>query len=180
MSDFSLAQQHSKPGHGSTVRGFSPAACGSADPASAPSPAAESSAGPGPVSPKNTILIVDDEAPLREMAQRMITRFGFRPLMAASGQEALSLYPAHASEIACVLLDLTMPGMDGMQTLDGLQRVNPHVRVILMSGYSEKEALPAARRHHVAGFIQKPYEMGTLSAKLKEVCGAPASRSAVL
>jgi CheY-like chemotaxis protein len=116
-----------------------------------------------------TILIVDDEASVRTVGERMLDRLGFRVIMARDGQEALAAIREHAEEIVCVLLDLTMPQTDGVQTFHKLQRLHPETKVILSSGYNEQEAIQKFSGTSLNGFIQKPYTTATLRRKLREV-----------
>jgi PAS domain S-box-containing protein len=116
-----------------------------------------------------TILLVDDEEPVRIVTERMLERCGFSVLCASDGLEALQLYRARASEIVCVLLDLAMPRMDGEQTFRELRRIQPDVRVVLASGYSDEEIAQRFHSEGLAGFIAKPYRVETLGAKLREV-----------
>jgi two-component system cell cycle sensor histidine kinase/response regulator CckA len=86
-----------------------------------------------------TVLLVDDEETIRTLGARMLSRLGFVVLTAGDGREALALYAQHRGEIVLVLLDLTMPHMDGEETLHGLRALDPEVRVIMSSGYSEQD-----------------------------------------
>ena len=89
-------------------------------------------------------------------------------ILAENGSIALSEYRERADEIACVLLDLTMPGLDGEQTFAELRRVRPEVRVVLSSGYGEQVATERFEGMGLAGFVQKPYTPSELSAKILE------------
>ncbi|MCX7045455.1 MAG: PAS domain S-box protein [Candidatus Sumerlaeota bacterium] len=115
-----------------------------------------------------TILIVDDEDSVRTLAKRMVERCGFKVLTAAHGQEALHLYRQHAPDIICVLMDLTMPHMDGEEAFREMRRVRPDVRVVLSSGYNEQEITQRFAGKGLAGFIQKPYQMAALSEILRK------------
>jgi PAS domain S-box-containing protein len=114
-----------------------------------------------------TVLIVDDEAVVRMTCRQYIERLGYRSLAAASGEEAVELYKAHTATITCVILDLTMPGMDGVATFSELRRHDPHVVVILSSGYAEEEALRLFAEARPAGFLQKPYRINELRTKIR-------------
>jgi PAS domain S-box-containing protein len=104
-----------------------------------------------------TILLVDDEESVRTTACRMLERSGFQVLTAADGRKALEIYRARRSEIALVLLDLTMPDLDGEETFHALRQIDPNVRVILSSGYTESEIIPRFAGQGLTGFLQKPY-----------------------
>jgi len=118
---------------------------------------------------EGTILVVDDEETVRAVAMRMVEVFGFQALVAEHGRHALDVYREHRDEIACVLLDLTMPHMDGKEAFRELRRIDPDVRVILASGYGEQEIRQRFAGRQVNGFIQKPYSFERLRAELMAV-----------
>ncbi len=104
-----------------------------------------------------TALVVDDEEMIREMASVMLSEMGFDILTAANGLEAVKLYPEHMDKIKLVLLDMSMPKMDGEETFRELRRMNPDVCVVLSSGYNEQEATERFKGKGLSGFVQKPY-----------------------
>ena len=116
-----------------------------------------------------TVLVVDDEEIVRTLCARMVTRAGFQALTAASGEGALTLYREHAAKIVCVILDLTMPELDGVSTFEALKAIEPEVMVILCSGYGEREATRRFAGRGMAGFVQKPYRVARLTAELQRV-----------
>ena len=116
-----------------------------------------------------TILLVDDEEPVRNVCRPILERYGFVVLIAADGREAIRLFQAHHERIVCVLLDLTMPRLGGEETHRELCRIQGDVRVILASGYSEFEITQRFADKGFSGFIQKPYQMATLISKLRGV-----------
>jgi len=109
-----------------------------------------------------TILVVDDEELVRQLAVTMVERFGFETLEASDGQEGVDVFRNNADEITCVLLDLTMPEMDGGEACRAIHKIRGDVPVVLSSGYAEAELLKLFGDFGMAGFIQKPYEMGKL------------------
>ena len=115
-----------------------------------------------------TILVVDDEDEVRVMAVRMLERLGFGVLEARDGREAVEIYRQHRRGVNCVLLDLTMPGMDGEQTFRELRRFDDGVKVILSSGYGEPEDDRFDGRGPSA-FLQKPYRQTDLILTLDRV-----------
>jgi two-component system, cell cycle sensor histidine kinase and response regulator CckA len=117
------------------------------------------------------ILVVDDEEPVRALCQKAVRRLGFRTLAAADGAEALRVYREHAAEIVCVILDLTMPKMNGAVAFAALQAINPQVKVILCSGYDEGTASEQFVGQGLAGFIQKPYRLELLQVALEQALG---------
>ena len=116
-----------------------------------------------------TILIVDDEEAICDVGKAMLEHLNFDVLTALDGREGVKVFREHAGEIACVLLDLTMPNMNGEQTFRELRRINAHARVILSSGYNEQDATQHFTGKGLAGFIQKPFTIATLGEKLREV-----------
>ena len=120
-----------------------------------------------------TILLVDDEESVRVMVGRMLERLGFQVLTAANGREALYLYQARRARIVMVLLDLTMPVMDGEEAFTALRRINPQLRVVLSSGFTESEIAPRFAGLGLAGFLQKPYALYDLARCLHRVLNSP-------
>jgi CheY-like chemotaxis protein len=115
---------------------------------------------------RGTVLIADDEESVRTVGQQMLTRMGFDVLTASDGRQAVDMFRDHADKIVCILLDLTMPHLDGEQAFGELRRVRADVRVILCSGYNEQDATQRFVGKGLAGFIQKPYNMTELKEKL--------------
>ncbi|MDP8218730.1 MAG: PAS domain S-box protein [Candidatus Theseobacter exili] len=116
-----------------------------------------------------TVLIADDDEIVCTVGKQMLARMGFRVLTASDGSEALKIFRKHAKEIICVLLDLTMPRMNGEETFREMRRLHPGVIVILCSGYNEQDAVQSFSGKGLAGFIQKPFSMAALKEKLMEV-----------
>jgi nitrogen-specific signal transduction histidine kinase/CheY-like chemotaxis protein len=113
---------------------------------------------------KGTILLVDDEESLIALGARMLDHLGFTVLTAANGLEAVELYRERGREIDLVLMDLTMPRMDGAKAFGELLRLNPDVCVVLASGYAEDDVSSRFEGDWPAGIIRKPYTL----AKLRE------------
>ena len=105
-------------------------------------------------SARGTVLVVDDDASALRVAERILQRDGYAVCTAVNGREALEVYAEHGAMIDLVLLDLTMPELDGWQTLRALQASDPSVTVLLMSGYAPA---PGATIEGAAGFLAKPY-----------------------
>jgi CheY-like chemotaxis protein len=118
------------------------------------------------------VLLVDDEEAIRALGTEMLQELGFQVLTAGNGYEALEIFTSGQDTIVCVLLDLTMPRMDGEETFRELRRIKPDVRVVLSSGYNEQEVSRKFLGKGLAGFIQKPYKLTELERTLKEVIGA--------
>jgi CheY-like chemotaxis protein len=115
------------------------------------------------------ILLVDDEPGVREVAGRMLATAGFEVAIAASGAEAVDIVREAPERIACVLLDLTMPQMDGEETLVRLRAVRGDLPVVISSGYSEQEIVRRFAGRNLTGFIQKPYVRAQLVSVLSHV-----------
>lgn len=115
------------------------------------------------------VLVIDDEEVVRNVTKRMLMRIGYTPLLAEDGPAGIDVYKQNRGEIVCVLLDMTMPKMSGEETLRHLREVNPDVRVLLMSGYSEQEASSRFNGKQVNAFMQKPYTPQDLQEKIQEV-----------
>jgi PAS domain S-box-containing protein len=109
-----------------------------------------------------TILFVDDEPVLREAAEEMLKTEGYSVLSARDGLEAVDLYKAHQDQVALVILDLTMPRMDGKAALQAILALNPSAKVLLSSGYSEHDAIQQFQGDSLAGFLPKPYRLAQL------------------
>jgi YesN/AraC family two-component response regulator len=90
-------------------------------------------------------------------------------LQASDGSEALEIFREHSDDISLVLTDITMPVMGGLETLRNLRQIDPGIKVILSSGYSEEDALSAQTGEKLADFIQKPYKANDLISKVTEV-----------
>jgi len=151
----------SEPGKGTTFEILFPALedAGAEAPAKVSSPLADWR-GAG------TILLVDDEESLIDMGARMLEHLGFTVLTAADGLQAVNLYRERGKEIDLVLMDLTMPHMDGAKAFDELRRLNPDVRVVLASGYSHEDVTLRFQGKRLEGVLQKPYTLATLREAL--------------
>lgn len=116
-----------------------------------------------------TILIVDDEEYLRLLCSRMLQRMGYTVLMAADGPQALDIFRQKKNRIDGVILDLVMPVMDGVEVLERILDMDASARVIMTSGYHEKEIATRFSGRRISGFIQKPYVMSDLAKVLGRV-----------
>jgi len=119
-----------------------------------------------------TILFVDDDPGIRTLGRRLLERIGFSVLTAADGRECLEIYGQRPEEISCIILDLSMPVMDGAEALGELRRIRADVRVILSSGYGDEEIARRFMEAPPAGFIQKPYRLASLVRTLRTVLEA--------
>jgi PAS domain S-box-containing protein len=118
------------------------------------------------VFPGKHVLIVDDEEPIRQLGALMMSSMGCRVTTCNDGNEALAIYQRMGNEIDAVILDLVMPVMDGLTTFRALKELNPHVRVLLSSGYSVDGDARKLLKEGAAGFLQKPFGKAEFVAKL--------------
>ncbi|MDR4459586.1 MAG: response regulator [Nitrospirales bacterium] len=118
---------------------------------------------------KPVVLVVDDEEDVRMACSMIFEEMGLQTLVASDGEIGIHVFQQYQHEIMVVLLDLTMPNMDGQEFLEHIQSLNATIPVILSSGYSEEEAMKRFHNPKMAAFIQKPYQVETLIAKVEEI-----------
>ena len=157
----------SEAGRGTTFRVLFPAAAAAAAPVLDTCPMDPDWRGHG------TILLVDDEEAIRLLGRRILERLGFTVLLAANGREAVECFRRERSSIRCVILDLSMPHMDGEEAFLALKALQPDVRVIMSSGYTEHEVKTRFAGTGLAGFVQKPYQQRALASTLRTVLEGP-------
>ena len=118
---------------------------------------------------EGTILVIDDEPVIRLLASEILTDCGYSVVTASDGLEAVALFRESGSSIKLVLLDLTMPGMSGIETFDELKKIEPNVKVLMSSGFVHDERIGKAASSGAAGFIHKPYTMDKLSGMVHRI-----------
>ena len=167
----------SRPGEGSTFRVLFPASRAVAEVAAA----AESSGAGRPareggvesdleaLDESGTVLVVDDEPAVRGMVSNALKILGFQVLNAGDGEQAVDVYRQHVEEIDLVLMDMTMPRMDGREAFLKIRDLRADARVILSSGYSQQDALRDLRGERPMGFLQKPYDLNALASEVRSV-----------
>jgi CheY-like chemotaxis protein len=153
---------YSTPGKGTTFKVLFPAT-------DAERPAAKPRPHPAEPQTPATILVVDDEQIVRRTAKMILERHGHTVIVAENGKEGLDLYRVLGEKISLVLLDMTMPVMDGEETFRELKTISPRVKVILSSGFNEVEAVRRFAGKGLAGFIQKPYSSAVLVGKVETI-----------
>ena len=116
-----------------------------------------------------TVLFVDDEDTIIEVAGELFDQLGYKVLTAGNGREAIETYEKNKEKIDIVLLDMIMPDMSGGDTYDSLKEVDPDIKVLLSSGYSLEGRATEILDRGCNGFIQKPFKMKELSQKLREI-----------
>ena len=118
-----------------------------------------------------TVLLVEDEEMLRDMAATMLESFGFSVLQAKDGIEALAVFGQHQSEIKFVLTDLTMPRMGGWETLTALRKLQPGIPAILSSGYDKARVMEGNHPELPQAFLAKPYNLKEMRDAIRKTLG---------
>jgi len=154
----------SRLGEGTTFRIYLPEAEaeGEAEPAP-PMKIVEAPAG------SETVLLVEDEPAVRALAAMILGRIGYRVLPAEDGAGALRLWKEHASEVDVLLTDVIMPQMSGVELAQRLRALNPQLRVLFMSGYTDDTIAKHGLRPGEISMLEKPFTADSLAAKLRAV-----------
>jgi len=119
-----------------------------------------------------TIMLVDDNARVRAVAESFLRRLGCRVLSVADGYEAVRIYGLRHAEIDAILLDFTMPHLDGLGTSRRLRSIRPDVPLLMTSGANESETRAKCEEYGLRGFVAKPYTLQKLKRELALVLGA--------
>ncbi|MGJ5629855.1 PAS domain S-box protein [Nostoc sp. CALU 1950] len=112
------------------------------------------------------VLVVDDELSLQQITQTSLSNYNYQMLSANNGVEAISVYVEHKNKISAALIDLMMPDMDGIITIRTLQKINPHLKIIAMSGLATNEKIAEATSAGVKAFLPKPFTLSELLTTL--------------
>jgi len=158
---------YSEPGYGTTFKIYLPI---SGKPEEEDSAAVETLQGGNEL-----VLVVDDEEPIRSLAKEMLESSGYRVMLAKDGKEAVGVFQKYYSEIYLVILDLIMPRMGGRETFLRLKEVDPNVRTLLSTGYSQNGKAQEILDSGVMGFLQKPYQLNALLSGVRSVLDAKVS-----
>lgn len=159
---------YSAPGVGTTFRVLLPTCATSADaPSEIPVPNQR-------IRGTGTVLLIDDEEVVRGTAKTALENLGYQVLLAADGREGIRLFRTAKTLVSLVILDMTMPGLGGEDIMRQLREIKPGIPIMLSSGFSETEALHRFGNLRLAGFLQKPYSLGTLAEKV-QAAGAAAA-----
>lgn len=161
---------YSEPGHGTIFNIYFPAVVSEED-------TEHTSVIPMPRGGSETILLVDDEEMIRDLASRILKKAGYRVIEASDGKEALDIYYQRADEISLVLLDLIMPKMGGRECLQGLLEFNPTLKVIVASGYSANGPSKDALSKGAKGFVNKPYDVRQVLEVIRSVLDEPEGKA---
>ncbi len=160
----------SRPGEGSSFRVYFPTFA-----ATMATPAIVGPRGAGGAW-QGTLLLVDDDGFLLESTGAMVELMGFTLLTARDGVEALDVFQQHKDDIRCVITDLTMPRMDGWETLTALRQLHPTLPVILASGYDKGQVMAGARTERPQAFLSKPFGLRQLREAVEQALGTPTER----
>ncbi len=158
-------------GHGTTVRVLLPIAQPAEFSAPAPPVPIALAEAQEQTAPTGAILVIDDEDMVCELVADALGLMGFQALTASDGEEGVRLFQEHATEIACVILDLTMPRQDGASTYQALRAIRPDIPIILTSGYSLQDVLQRFEGQKPDGFLHKPYPLEELRQVVESVMG---------
>jgi two-component system cell cycle sensor histidine kinase/response regulator CckA len=160
----------SKPKKGTVISVVLPALKKEAEPAPSSEPLPFKSPGQLSQPLSGTVLVVDDEAQVRSVMELLLNRMGLRVLSAADGRQGLELFREHADEITFVLLDLTMPNLNGREALAEIRKIRPDTKVVLTSGYEGDDIIGRFREHGFDAFIQKPCDFETFKKTVHQMC----------
>ncbi|MFC1725182.1 PAS domain S-box protein [candidate division KSB1 bacterium] len=120
-----------------------------------------------------TILLIDDEKLVRSVGKDILTDLGYKVHLASSGKQGIKLLEKHMDSIRLVLLDMIMPEMDGETVYKELKKINPDIKIIIVSGYSQNGTAEKIVKKEKTVFVQKPFQMKELSEALRKVLGSP-------
>jgi PAS domain S-box-containing protein len=135
---------------------------------------------PGDLSGRGVILVVDDDAFVLRAASAALKSFGYRVLLAENGDRALEVFRERSREIDLIVLDMTMPGLSGEETLHRLRALHPDVKVLLSSAYDEEEVADQTATASISGFLHKPYDPEQLGSKVKQLLEGTVASLAVM
>ncbi|TFG80680.1 MAG: hybrid sensor histidine kinase/response regulator [Chrysiogenales bacterium] len=115
------------------------------------------------------IFVVDDESDIRDFIRDVLQSYGYRVLLAADGDQAFDIYQVRSQDIALVIMDVDMPEMGGEETFLKMKKINPGIKALLSTGYSQDGRVSEILSKGVMGFIQKPYDFNQLLAKIRQI-----------
>ena len=121
-----------------------------------------------PVQGEGVILVVEDDTIIRDLLKNQLELLGYKTLLAVNGRDAVEIYRRKIDEIDLILLDIIMPIMDGIETLSELKKINPEIKVLVISGYGRNEIIEEMLNEGVLGFIKKPFKLSELSKIIYE------------
>lgn len=126
---------------------------------------------PAPVAPlepgTETVLVVEDYAGLRDLAELMLQKAGYSVVLASSGDEALKWLERHAGQVDLLLTDVVMPGLSGRELVEQMEKVYPEIKVIYTSGYTDDMVVRQGVDANTANFLAKPYTYESLTTAVR-------------
>jgi len=155
----------SRPGHGTAVRLYLPALEGTIQVLPRRPPQVPGGA--------ETVLVVDDEVTILELAREILADKGYGVVLARNGEEALHVYGQYGDSIALVVLDIVMPRLGGKETYRRLKEMDPNVKVVVSSGFSRHGQAHDLMEMGADAFVQKPYRPEDLAAVVRQTLDAP-------
>jgi PAS domain S-box-containing protein len=162
---------YSEPGRGTAMRVYLPRVDDPADPIEHPGDVAPGDVAPGAVGGTETILVVEDEAPVRAVTRQLLERNGYTVMEAADGPAALALVDGEGGgrHIDLLLTDVIMPGMSGRELANKLRALRPNLRVLFMSGYTDDAVVRHGMLEPGLAYLEKPFRPPTLLQKVRGV-----------
>jgi len=118
---------------------------------------------------RKTILWVDDEEIALAVWSQMLEKLGYTVLQARYGIEALEIFKKRQNSISLVILDMRMPGMSGCEVFDRLKKIQPDLKIIIVSGFMEEYDLCEISARNFDGYMNKPFKLKELSEKIEEI-----------
>lgn len=154
-----LIEVDTRPEQGTSVEIYLPVAVG------CPS----SEAGAAVAERPKKLLVVDDEAMLRDILKNFLVQEGYEVVAAADGEEALKICSQPGAEIDAVILDMTLPGIDGVETFDRLKQIDDQMKVVIATGDPYRQSVHDLMRRGAAGMLSKPFRPQHLSEVIKQL-----------
>jgi two-component system cell cycle sensor histidine kinase/response regulator CckA len=154
---------YSEPGQGTTFKLYFPRVAEPVSPGSIQEPSHQGR------SQGETVILVEDEAQVRDLTARMIKRLGYTVLTAANGEEALALSQTHPGKISLLVTDVVMPFKSGKQVADALLATRPDLRVLYLSGYTENTVVNYGVLDSSVDFLAKPFSREALARKIRDI-----------
>jgi CheY-like chemotaxis protein len=154
---------YSEVGEGTTMKVYLPVVDAAAE---------QAGAAAAPAAPPNgteTVLLVEDEENVRQLAQGILKRYGYTVLQARDGAEAVAVCNGHRGEIHLMVTDVVMPGMGGPESGELIRRLRPAIKVLFMSGYADRAVTEHRVLDPATPFLQKPFTPAALARKVREV-----------
>ncbi len=115
-----------------------------------------------------TVLIADDEKYIRDLTTKMLNISGYKVHLARNGREAIEVFGKKKDEISCILMDLTMPELDGREALTEIRKIDPNIPIIITSGYCEFDIVSKFTNEKISGFLQKPYNLEDIISAIED------------